>query len=96
MVIVFSYLLKLNFKYYGALNVKTKLIDTAIIVALVFSLQGNGEETAKKGREATKDADEYICAVFFHGEGCEHCAKIGSLMMEDLFKEYPNLVFTSY
>ncbi len=40
--------------------------------------------------------DNFICAVYFTGVGCTHCAKTDSVILEQLPKEYPNLVVIEY
>jgi hypothetical protein len=36
------------------------------------------------------------CAVYFTGIGCSHCAKTDSVVLQDLLKEYPNLIIIEY
>jgi len=36
------------------------------------------------------------CAVYFTGIGCSHCAKTDSVILQDLSKEYPNLIVIEY
>ncbi|GAH99775.1 unnamed protein product, partial [marine sediment metagenome] len=40
--------------------------------------------------------EEYICAVYFTGVGCPHCANADSVILEDLPREYPNFVVIEY
>ncbi len=40
--------------------------------------------------------DSYICAVYFTGVGCPHCANTDSVILEDLLKEYPNIIILEY
>ncbi len=37
-----------------------------------------------------------LCAVYFTGVGCSHCAKTDSVVLQDLSKEYPNLIIIEY
>ncbi len=37
-----------------------------------------------------------VCAVYFTGVGCPHCANTDPVILEDLFKEYPDLVVIEY
>jgi len=37
-----------------------------------------------------------ICAVYFTGLGCPHCAKTDPFILQQLFKEYPNLRIVKY
>ena len=37
-----------------------------------------------------------VCAVYFTGVGCPHCAKTDPIVLIDLLKEYPNLVVIEY
>lgn len=41
-------------------------------------------------------AEETVCAVYFSGLGCPHCAKTDPVILEQLPKEYPNLVIIEY
>jgi len=38
----------------------------------------------------------YICAVYFTGVGCPHCAKTDPVVLEDLLREYPNFIVIEY
>jgi len=40
--------------------------------------------------------DNIVCAVYFTGIGCSHCAKTDPLILDDLQKEYPNLAIIEY
>lgn len=37
-----------------------------------------------------------VCAVYFTGVGCPHCAKTDPIILENLLKEYPNLIIIEY
>ena len=37
-----------------------------------------------------------ICAVYFTGVGCPHCAKTDPVILGELLKDYPNLVIIEY
>ncbi len=41
-------------------------------------------------------AEAKICAVYFTGVGCPHCAKTDPVILEDLLKEYPELIIIEY
>ena len=41
-------------------------------------------------------AEETVCVVYFSGQGCPHCAEIDPVVLEQLPKEYPNLVIIKY
>jgi len=40
--------------------------------------------------------EDTVCAVYFTGVGCPHCANTDSVVLEDLPKEYSNLVVIEY
>ena len=40
--------------------------------------------------------EDYVCVVYFTGIGCLHCERVGSLVLEQLSREYPNLVIVEY
>jgi cytochrome c biogenesis protein CcdA len=40
--------------------------------------------------------DNSVCAVYFTGVGCFHCANADPVILEDLPKEYPDLIFIEY
>ena len=40
--------------------------------------------------------ESQVCAVYFTGVGCPHCAKTDPVVLIDLLKEYPNLVIIEY
>ncbi len=37
-----------------------------------------------------------VCAVYFTGIGCPHCAKADPVVLQDMLNEYPNLVIIEY
>ena len=37
-----------------------------------------------------------ICAVYFTGVGCSHCARTDSVVLQDLVEEFPNLIVIEY
>jgi len=43
-----------------------------------------------------EDSSDFICAVYFTGVGCPHCAKTDPVILEDLPKEYPNFIVVEY
>jgi len=45
---------------------------------------------------ALADDGDYICAVYFTGIGCNHCAMSSPLVMEELPGDYPNLIVVEY
>lgn len=63
-----------------------------VLVGLAISL--NVSMAAEQ--EAQSDPKEHICAVYFSGKGCGHCARVGSLMVADLLRNNKNLVFIKY
>ena len=40
--------------------------------------------------------DSDICAVYFTGVGCPHCAKTDPVLLEQLVDQYPNLFIVEY
>jgi len=40
--------------------------------------------------------NDFTCAVYFTGIGCPHCAKADPIVLEQLPKEYPDLVIIEY
>ncbi len=40
--------------------------------------------------------EDTVCAVYFTGVGCSHCARTDSVILEDLPREYSNLVVIEY
>jgi len=61
------------------------LIPFAIILILGFFLIPN-----------FSSAHQTICAIYFTGVGCPHCAKTDSVILEDLLRDYPNLLIIEY
>ena len=43
-----------------------------------------------------ENAETSFCAVYFTGVGCSHCAKTDLVVLQDLSKEYPNLIIIEY
>jgi cytochrome c biogenesis protein CcdA/thiol-disulfide isomerase/thioredoxin len=39
---------------------------------------------------------DYACMIYFTGVGCPHCANTDPVILEELLKEYPNLVIIEY
>ncbi len=63
-----------------------------VILVSISILRPDGQTAT----ELYAGANNYICAVFFEGEGCEHCAHVDSLVADELFEKYDNLVFIKY
>jgi len=40
--------------------------------------------------------EDNVCAVYFTGVGCSHCAKADPVVLEDLPEEYPNFIVIEY
>lgn len=47
-------------------------------------------------REAWAQSSEAVCAVYFTGVGCSHCAKSDPVVLETLLEENPSLVIIEY
>lgn len=49
-------------------------------------------------QEAQPDspAVDYVCAVYFTGVGCPHCARTDPIILKELLEDYPNLVVVEY
>jgi len=43
-----------------------------------------------------ENEQDTVCAVYFTGVGCPHCAKTDSIILIDLLREHPNLVIIEY
>jgi len=43
-----------------------------------------------------EDEQSAVCAVYFTGVGCSHCAKTDPIILVDLLKKYPDLVIIEY
>jgi thiol-disulfide isomerase/thioredoxin len=43
-----------------------------------------------------EDEQSVVCAVYFTGVGCSHCAKTDPIILVDLLKKYPDLVVIEY
>jgi cytochrome c biogenesis protein CcdA len=43
-----------------------------------------------------EESSNFTCAVYFTGVGCPHCANTDPVVLEDLPKEYPNLIVIEY
>jgi len=48
------------------------------------------------GQDLLAKEDSFVCPVYFTGVGCPHCARIDPVILEDLPREYPNLVIIEY
>jgi len=45
---------------------------------------------------ALADTDDYFCMAYFTGIGCSHCEMTAPLLLEQLPRQYPNLVVIEY
>ncbi|MCD6434182.1 MAG: hypothetical protein J7L14_01060 [Candidatus Diapherotrites archaeon] len=61
------------------------------IIATLMLLQ-----TAVPFAFASTSNSKYICAVYFTGIGCPHCAKTDPVLLEQLLEKYPNLIIIEY
>jgi len=43
-----------------------------------------------------EDEQSTVCAVYFTGVGCSHCAKTDPIVLVDLLKKYPDLIIIEY
>ncbi len=62
-----------------------KLTFLILVIVLLFSL--SQKALAK---------DNFVCATYFTGVGCPHCANADPLILRQLQKEYPNLIIIEY
>ena len=65
---------------------KTKFILVLFFVILNFIFLPNLSQAEQS----------FICAVYFTGVSCPHCANTDSIVLEDLPKEYPNFIVIEY
>ena len=42
------------------------------------------------------ESSDSVCAVYFTGVGCSHCAKVDPVVLENLPKEYPEFIVIEY
>lgn len=68
-----------------------KLFIISIFIALFFGTLISIHQT--KAQEKT---DSYICAVYFTGIGCPHCAKTDPFVLKDWLKKHSNFVVLEY
>ncbi|MCK4782013.1 hypothetical protein KAS79_03795 [Candidatus Parcubacteria bacterium] len=67
-------------------NVLLKFVFLGIIAVFGFGI----------GQGILAQEDDNVCIVYFTGIGCTHCAQADPLVLEQLTKEYPNLVIVEY
>ena len=64
------------------------------ILSFVFLFNLSSAQTPKSNHPDSQE--NYICAIYFTGIGCPHCAKTDPFIFEKLLKEYPNLIIIEY
>ena len=67
-------------------DILLKFVFWGVIAVLSFGI----------GQGVLAQEDNYVCLVYFTGIGCSHCAQADPLVLEQLPKEYPNLVIIEY
>ncbi len=67
-----------------------------VILALIFILPLFLISSFFINSVQAEDSSDFICAVYFTGVGCPHCANTDPVILEDLPKEYPNFVVIEY
>jgi len=68
-----------------------KKIINLLFVILLFNLVGFIENKKVFARP-----QKTVCAVYFTGVGCSHCAKADPFVLERLLEKYPNLTIIEY
>ena len=71
------------------MSIDRKKIIITLLPALILGLFFVPNFTSAQDDNAT-------CAVYITGVGCPHCANTDPVILEDLFKEYPDLVIIEY
>lgn len=67
-------------------NILLKFVFLGLITVSAFLIE----------QEVVAQEDNNVCIVYFTGIGCSHCAQADPLVLEQLTKEYPNLVIIEY
>lgn len=81
------------------LVLSVSLVISALLVGgcVGKEIEASEQQPLSEVQEATNPAQEnYVCAVYFAGIGCSHCEKVTPLILEQLPREYPNLVIIEY
>jgi cytochrome c biogenesis protein CcdA len=63
---------------------------------LLFLFLASGFLLIPSSFSFAQNEETSFCAVYFTGIGCPHCAKADPVILQDLFKEYPNLIIIEY
>jgi cytochrome c biogenesis protein CcdA len=71
---------------------KTNTKKRTFFVVLILGLILGGSNFAFSAQSSS----ENTCAVYFTGVGCTHCARTDSVVLENLPREYPNLIIIEY
>jgi cytochrome c biogenesis protein CcdA len=69
-----------------------KILSIFFLIILVCSFFLSTSQHA----QAQETQNNYICAVYFTGVGCPHCAKTDPYVLKDWLKKYPNFVVLEY
>ena len=70
---------------------KMKNLLRFIVPVLVFCFWG-----VDLASPALANQEDYICMIYFTGIGCRHCEMTTPLVLEQLPRDYPNLVVIEY
>lgn len=70
------------------------MLKRVLLISLCVMISISVSMAAKQ--EAQSDSNEHICAVYFSGKGCGHCARVGSLVVADLLEDNKKLIFIKY
>lgn len=73
--------------------IKPSKKNLTILFVLILSLFLIANFVLAKSSNFTEKS---VCVVYFTGIGCPHCANADPLVLEELPKEYPNLVIIEY
>jgi len=62
----------------------------------VFIFVPKSQTLAEEAKNIAQFSSKNICAVYFTGIGCSHCANTDPIIFKDLLREYPNLIIIEY
>ena len=71
-------------------NHPAKTIIALIIVLLILNISSISAQAPAQNNK------EKICAIYITGVGCPHCANTDPVILQELPKEYPNLIIIEY
>jgi len=95
-IVRFKYFLKVISMITVKMRMNKRPLPLLISIILLLSVVFVSASNETQGTQSDSPTTNYVCAVYFTGVGCPHCAKTDPVILKELLNKYPNLVIIEY